>query len=43
MVKVIDVFGLGTGPLKDLVDRGYAARLYENWSRAEYALRRTSA
>jgi hypothetical protein len=43
MVKAgVDVFGIGTGPLRSSVDREYVNRVYEIWSRAKYPLRRTS-
>jgi hypothetical protein len=34
MIKAgIDVFGIGTGPLRDSVDRDYVGRLYKLWLR----------
>jgi hypothetical protein len=43
MIKAgVDVFGIGTGSLKDAVDRGYVSRLYELWSRAKYPSQRAN-
>jgi hypothetical protein len=36
----VDVFGIGTGPLKDAVDREYVDRLYELWLQAKHSPRR---
>ena len=31
-----DVFGIGTGPLADSIDREQIARIYAMWARAKY-------
>ena len=33
-----DVFGIGTGPLSDTIDRGQVARIYAMWVRARTPL-----
>jgi hypothetical protein len=38
----VDVFGIGTGPLKDAVDREYVDRLYDLWSQAKHSPRRNT-
>jgi hypothetical protein len=38
----VDVFGIGTGPLKAAIDREYVDRLYEFWSKTRYSLRRAT-
>jgi hypothetical protein len=30
-----DVFGIGTGPLSDSIDRGQISRIYKLWARAK--------
>jgi hypothetical protein len=38
----VDVFGIGTGPLKSATDREYVDRLYELWSRVRNPLKRAT-
>jgi hypothetical protein len=37
-----DVYGIGTGPLTDSIERDQIARIYDTWARAKHPFGRVS-